>query len=513
MGLFDKKPEPGKLSVWTRQPGELARRIEAKAVAAGFLKARRPFTVQDGVRGLLMSQGRLIGELPSGTHDVDGPFRQLLNLLSGEGPTVLLLVDEGDITVDASVGGLTSREGIAAEATVRLTLGLAAPEVFYRNLLKDREAYALAELVEHLLPELRDAVQAFTGGQKIDELFNNAALRDQAAASLRNRLSGSLGRLGFEVIGLSVVELRSAAYQVQRDKAAALELDIRGKGVEKTRREVDLEVHEHTEEHRAAAARATIKTDDSVRQADHDARLKGTLRAHEQEDTAKRLADARLDGAQARNRDRQKDELEHVLEVQDRTAEQKRAQALKDAQAGAAKRGVEREVEGADLEQARAARDVALEGYEKYKAAKAKAEREAGLAEADVLAGKMAAVRGGSTAEMIALGLGDGSALLELERINAQKHMSLHQATLEIERLKADSRLSQAVADQLSERLAEKAADSKDVRDTLERILKETLATNAQVATARAAAQGPAGQTIVAGGAGAPTVINPPQPG
>lgn len=510
MGWFDKKADQSGIAQWTRQPGELARRIEAKDVTAGFLKVRKPFIVQDGVRALLMTRGRLVGTLPSGQHDVDGPFKQVLNLLSGEGPTVLLLVDEGDITLDTMVKGLSSREGIAGEARVRITLALGWPEMFYRNLMKDRVAYAENELVAQFLPELRDGLQAFIGTHKIDDLFNNAALRDQAALSLKNRLSGSLSRMGFGLVGLNFVEMISPDYQAQIQKAAAHELDIRSKGVDKSKREVDLEVHKHTQEHRAATADATLKADDSVRHSQHESRLKDTLRSHEQQATDKQLADQRLADEQSRARQRAMGDVEHRIDVDSITRDHARDQTHKDAQSASSLRGIDRQDQRSDLELAKQAQDMALDSYEKYKAAKARATRDGGLAEADVLAAKMAAVRGAATSEMLALGLGDKSALLELERINAQKHLTREQAMLEIEKLKGDARVSDAVANQLKERLNEKSTDGRDVRDTLERLIKDVLTSNAQVATARAAAHAPGSQTIVSGGGmGAPVVINP----
>jgi len=85
MGWFSKTSDR-----WERKPDDIAVRIESSDVKSKW--GNKPFVVFDGTVALVFSKGRLLGQLASGQHDIDGRFR---SWLAGDAPTTLIIVDEG----------------------------------------------------------------------------------------------------------------------------------------------------------------------------------------------------------------------------------------------------------------------------------------------------------------------------------------------------------------------------------------------------------------------------------
>jgi len=511
MGWFSKTGDR-----WERKPDDIAVRIESSDVKSKW--GNKPFVVFDGTVALVFSKGRLLGQLASGQHDIDGRFR---SWLAGDAPTTLIIVDEGDIPLDVDVSALYSQESIALDIAIRLTLSLAPPETFYLNVMKGRKRYVQEDLRSHLRPELFDALLSFTSTHPIEDLYHNPALRQQAVEVLSERIGPSLDRLGFGLVALNVVSVTSDQFDGHREKQADVDLEARDADVRAARLEVLQRVREDLAEGLKQKAVTMSELRDSMHQATHELGLKDRLR----EDELARL-DARLDQdardfEQERTQSRDLSGVEHELAVDASKRSHEREQGELDLDAFLAERvksagtdeevrDLERSGDEKDLELAKKIREEALEARRQKKMQDVEIERE-----------RIEALSKADTATKIALGLGHEETLLELERLEKQKELTPDQllviaaehsdaaAAALAERFKSEGKLNEEVLDQVRRQLEQERQAGREHAQQLERILNQSLEQMGRVATSRAEAQGSGDQTIITPGMGGATIINP----
>jgi SPFH domain / Band 7 family len=521
MGWFSAKKPTG----WVRKPGDLASRFEADDVKSIWFN--KPFIVQEGTAALMFSKGRLEGRVEPGEHDIDGFLRRWFR---GEAPTTVLIIDDGEFAADftkkgeSAVDGLYSREQITLSAAVRLTLSLADPELFYRNTMRDRKTYTIAELQQHLRPELHDALLSLTSVSGIEDLYNNPGLRQKAEQMLQERLGVNLAALGFAVSTVNVMSVTSPMYDAHRGNMAGVAME----GKETSLKAELLAVRKRAREIAAADAKDKDVGDaelrNAINQAVHELGLKERLRADEFQKLNATLEQDMIDFKRQRERGREVAELDHTLDVDGTKRAHGREQAaldlgafldsrIKEAQTGQTVRDLDRSGEQKDWELSVRKRDAALESLAKLKGIKT----DDYARRADIL-GKA------DTATKIALGAGDAESLLELERMDQQGKMTPDQllvlaaekspavAQALVEKFKAEGRISEEMYEQQRKHLDQVIAMHREHAMQQERSHRASLDAMAQVATARSAAYGPGQQTVVASGFGTPTVINPPVP-
>lgn len=515
MGWFDRK----KPTKWERKPGELASRIEADDVKTFWFQ--RPFIVQEGTAALMFSKGKLLGRVEPGEHDIDGVLRRWF---TGDSPTTLLMIDDGEFTVDCAIDGLYSREQIALSASVRFTAGLADAELFYLNTMRDRKSFTLDELRQHLRPELHDALLAMTSTCTMEELYNNPGLRQKAEATLQERLGVNLAALGFAVSAVNVMSVTSPMYDAHRGNMAGVAMSGKQTTLEAER----LAVLKRAREIAAADAKdkeiGETELRNAINQAKHELGIKDRLRADEVQKLNATLEQDMIDFKRQRERGREVAELDHTLDIDGTKRGHTREQAaldlgafldsrIKEAQAGQTLRDLSRSGEEKDWELNVKKRDAALDALARLK----------GIKTDDF--GKRAEILGkADTATKIALGAGDAASLLELEHMAQQGKMTPDQllvlaaekspavAQALVEKFKAEGRISDEMYEQQRKHLDQVIAMHREHAIQQERSHRASLDAMAQVATARSAAYGPGQQTVVTTGFGTPTVINPPMP-
>ena len=289
---------------WNRGPDEIAARIESKDVPASM--GTRPLVVFDGTAALVFSEGRLLGRLASGRHDIDGTIRRWL---SGDGPTTVILVDEGDLALDVTLDELRCEEGILCAARMRLIVRLTDVESFYRNFLRDRSRLTREELAVFLLPELRDVALAFTSTRSIEALCDHAELHLDARDLLLGHLDAVLGRIGLTAVSITGLALEAPEFDEQRRRRAAIALQDRDTDLAAAERLVTERAREEVDEHTRRTAAAELDLEEALADA-----------AHEQEKAALARADAF-----------ERERMSLASEREQLEVEQARARAVEDA--------------------------------------------------------------------------------------------------------------------------------------------------------------------------------------
>ncbi|MDP6693957.1 MAG: SPFH domain-containing protein, partial [Phycisphaerales bacterium] len=192
MGWFNKKSFDKKNTNWLRKEGEIAIRVDATDIKSHW--GTKPITIYDGTAALVFSKGELLGTLASGKHDIDGPIRKWL---SADAPTVLILIDDGDINLDLDITSLYSKENISLDVSLSMTFQIDRPEMFYTNIMKELGSYTTEDLKKHLENELKDALLAFTSVHPIEDLYHNPTLKQETTIQMQHRIGQNFGRIGF----------------------------------------------------------------------------------------------------------------------------------------------------------------------------------------------------------------------------------------------------------------------------------------------------------------------------
>lgn len=105
MSLFKRREKQ-----WTRQPGEIAARIDADEVRRRWLNP--PFVVRDGSVSPLFVDDRVEGRLQAARYDVDDPLGHWAH---GDTATRIVMVDSGGRSLEMAVDGLESEDRVGLE--------------------------------------------------------------------------------------------------------------------------------------------------------------------------------------------------------------------------------------------------------------------------------------------------------------------------------------------------------------------------------------------------------------
>ncbi len=516
MGWFKKNNFEIKNDSWRRKDDEIAIRVDASEIKTRW--GSKPIIIFDGTAALAFSKGELLGTLASGKHDVDGPLRKWL---SGDEKTVLVLVDDGDITVDLDIKSLYSKENIPLDIGLRMVFNIDPPEMFYENVMKDRRMYRKEDFQKYIMSELEDALLAYTSIHPIQELYHNPLLKQEAALQLQHRIGESLGRLGFVLVSLNVLQVTSKHYDQKRSEQAKVALENEDANVDAARIEVLKKVREDlasNDEHKAVT---TADMQDAMHQAMHSLSIKDRLRDDEYKRLQAKLNQDAIDYDQDRDHKRKLFEVEHDLEVDATKKEHDREQSTSDfamfldqrirtATTDAQLRDLDRKGDEKDWELTKKIREDAIEAQGKKKQQEVEVEKE-----------RIAAISQADTATKIALGLGDKDALIKLEQLEQQKNLSPEQilymaaeksdavAATIAQKFASEGKLNDEVMQQLRLQLEQERQTNSEHANRLEQILNKALQEMGIVATARADSQKTGNQTIITPSTIQPTIINP----
>ena len=130
-------PDLSKSNVWQRRPNDLAHRFEVADLNSYFLGLTKKITVMQGTKALFLQGGKYLGDLPPGTYTAASllEFLKTLNLYE---KTTIILVDDGDIPVDFSIGSLRTSENFNAGVKGKMVIKIDKPVLLFDNLMKSR---------------------------------------------------------------------------------------------------------------------------------------------------------------------------------------------------------------------------------------------------------------------------------------------------------------------------------------------------------------------------------------
>ena len=118
-----------------------------------------------GTKAIFLQGGKYLGDLPPGTYTAASllEFLKTLNLYE---KTTIILVDDGDIPVDFSIGSLRTSENFNAGVKGKMVVKIDKPVLFFDNLMKSRLHLETIDLLSSIRNELLNVLQS-----KIKGLF------------------------------------------------------------------------------------------------------------------------------------------------------------------------------------------------------------------------------------------------------------------------------------------------------------------------------------------------------
>ena len=189
---------------WARRATDFATKVEVDDVDGFFKKG---LIVEAGTQAIFFVNGAVSGILDPGRYDMGGLLQKIKNVFSSK-TTTAVLVDTGDVELQFSFADLLTRDPVRLSAEARMVAQLDNPALFFENMMKGRQNYALAELKGFLEGELRNCMQEFVRTRSLLELSSDTAFKKQIEQAVSRHLAGTFDRKGLSFISVRIFDFR-----------------------------------------------------------------------------------------------------------------------------------------------------------------------------------------------------------------------------------------------------------------------------------------------------------------
>ena len=194
-------PDLSKSNVWQRRPNDLAHRFEVADLNSYFLGLTKKITVMQGTKAIFLQGGKYLGDLPPGTYTASS-LLEFLKTLNFYEKTTVILVDDGDIPVDFSIGSLRTSENFNAGVKGRMIVKIDKPVLLFDNLMKSRVHLETIDLLSNIRNELLNVLQAKIKSHSFEDLYGNLGLRKELQQDFEFNLTTTLSRWGLQLVHL-----------------------------------------------------------------------------------------------------------------------------------------------------------------------------------------------------------------------------------------------------------------------------------------------------------------------
>ncbi len=491
--------EKGKISVWQRAPSDFAQRFEVSDIKGLFSKK---LTVMPGTKALFLQGGRFSGELPPGTYTVGG-LTQAIKTLNLAGKATVILVDDSDVALDFSIGGLRTKENFDAGVKGRIVANTEEPIMFFNNLMKGREHVAVSEVQGLLRNEMLNVLQSKLKQYSFEELYGNLELKRELGQDFEHELSTTLSRVGVKLIHMPYFDYDESYWTEIIEKQGKLGRAVKGEELEKKRSELVKQIRARLTEDKIDELRNAEDLEKFMHEIDKDELIRG----NEMSELKQIFMENQEDRVFAREWMFKRLDVQNDVELQKMRTDYERERDEEDARSGIR---ILKEMKAAKREDAAGYQALDLEKQQKL----AEIEAERLKARSTVSAESLISMTEGKQAEylaelarmekgkaltdeqILALAAGDSAAVAEAfkekyKSLSAEQIMKVYEGQLEDkdELVQTIQEISSRGDDRL-ERMASKALEQMGV----------TAATRAQGASSGAT-------TVVTGGGGAPVIV------
>lgn len=241
---------------WRRGSDDFARRIDLDKPESVF---QTGVVVEEGTRALLLKNGALEATLEPGLYSLKTftealkesvvraggavvrgvacgttkVFSSIMNLSLSKGkedagaveqavnnaitsfissPCTVLLIDSGDVELKMDIASVYTKDPLMLDVSCNAVLRLDRPELFFVNVMKSRNDFAISALRNALYGEMHNAFNEAVGQKSATELHSNLSLKQEFENTVREHLNRTLG----QSYGLKFFQLRTIHYRNNR---------------------------------------------------------------------------------------------------------------------------------------------------------------------------------------------------------------------------------------------------------------------------------------------------------
>lgn len=407
----------------------------------------KKLTVEQGTKALFIQGGVYKGILNAGVYN----FGSIFKSLKIDDKVTLVLVDSGNtnLTFDTQGASINTKNDIKIGTAGIVSVKIVDPLLFLENYLKQEDHVSVQDIEERLSQVILGAVRNVVSKYNADEVYGNASLSIEIESALMKNPDGLAGS-GIGLASLAYIGFDEGAWDEVREARAKMQTDI---AVAKAKFEQSMTLRNLENAERVDI----VEGDGAVKRVEqgikHELADKETDHVISQQEKLRR---SQLEGDKA--------ELEMLLEMKAKNKAIKRADE---------KQRIEN-LDSASIETKIILNGGSAEDVRKLEEMK----RAASLTPEQILALNTTDAKAAGEA------LAAKAKLASVEELNEL-------------RLKDQMAFNQMMQEQYRENA-----------EQMKEVMNSALAAMGSTATARATAQNP-GTTVVAGGIGAPVVVNP----
>jgi hypothetical protein len=255
-------PDLSKSNVWQRRPNDLAHRFEASDLNSYFMGLTKKITVMQGTKAIFLQGGKYQGDLPPGTYTADS-LLEFLKTLNFYEKTTIILVDDGDIPVDFSIGSLRTSENFDAGVKGRMVVKIDKPVLMFDNLMKSRPHLEIIDLLSNIRNELLNVLQSKIKGYSFEDLYGNLELRKELQQDFEFNLTTTLSRWGFQLVHLPYFDYDESYWEDIIQQRGALSRELIEKR-EKMKREAEIGLLPYEQQVATKVKETEIKRSDQM---------------------------------------------------------------------------------------------------------------------------------------------------------------------------------------------------------------------------------------------------------
>jgi len=258
----DASQNLSKLNIWQRRPNDLAHRFEVSDLNSFFLGATKKVTVMQGTKAIFLQGGKYMGDLPPGTYTAGGlvEFLKTLNLFE---KTTIILVDDGDIPVDFSIGELRTRESFEAGVKGRMVVKVDKPILLFDNLMKSSPHLEVFDLLTNVRNEMLNVLQSKIKGYSFEDLYGNLELRNELQQDFEFNLTTTISRWGLQLVHLPYFDYDESYWQDIIKTRGTLSRELIANR-EKMRQEADIGLQKYEQQVATKVKETGIKQSDEM---------------------------------------------------------------------------------------------------------------------------------------------------------------------------------------------------------------------------------------------------------
>ena len=210
MDKIAKTPLRGE-TVWARTREDLVARIEVRDVEGTFTKG---VVVEHGTEALFLVDGRLVGPLEPGRHDLQTMTRRFAKLpLRYEATAVVY--DTADFSLQFKDVRALTRENAEVFVDCELRLRVQDAGALFTNLVKGATQYSRAALQAFLAPEVANGLAEAVRRHGVQEFRESFALKGDFDRALASHLATTLAHTGLALSYVRTLNYRQEQLDAQ----------------------------------------------------------------------------------------------------------------------------------------------------------------------------------------------------------------------------------------------------------------------------------------------------------